>query len=69
MHQQNDPAPEQYPHGRGYGHDYMRGGEILGGYGYSARDEYALPRGELEHEPRAARGDDSSASDADPPNR
>ena len=25
----------------------MRGGEVLGGYGYAARDEYALPRGEL----------------------
>jgi hypothetical protein len=47
MHQQHDPALEQYPHGRGYGHDYMRGGEVLGGYGYSAREEYALPRGEL----------------------
>ena len=61
MHQQQNPAPEQYPHGRGYGHDYMRGGEISGGYGYSNRDEYALPRGELPHEPtRNARGDDSS---------
>src|SRR3982750_3249286 len=48
-HQQNDPAHEQYPHGRGYGHDYMRGGEVLGGYGYAAREEYALPRGELVH--------------------
>jgi hypothetical protein len=47
MHQQHDPALEQYPHGRGYGHDYMRGGEVLGGYGYAAREEYALPRGEL----------------------
>ena len=28
-------AASQYPHGRGYGHDYMRGGEVLGGYGYS----------------------------------
>ena len=41
-------------HGRGYGHDYMRGGEVLGGYGYSARAEYETPRGELsitgEHE-------------------
>jgi len=34
MHQQQNPAPEQYPHGRGYGHDYMRGGEIHGGYGF-----------------------------------
>jgi hypothetical protein len=48
MHQENDPSLVQYPHGRGYGHDYMRGGEVLGGYGYAARDEYALPRGELD---------------------
>ena len=43
MHQEHDPAAEQYPHGRGYGHDYMRGGEVLGGYGYAEREEYALP--------------------------
>jgi hypothetical protein len=68
MHHQHDPAQEQYPHGRGYGHDYMRGGEVLGGYGYSNRDEYALPRGELESEQtRAARSDDSSTSITDPP--
>ena len=47
MHQQHDPALERYPHGRGYGHDYMRGGEVLGGYGYAAREEYALPRGDV----------------------
>jgi hypothetical protein len=47
MHQQHDPALTQYPHGRGYGHDYLRGGEVLGGYGYAAREEYARPRGEL----------------------
>ena len=47
MHQQHDPALTRYPHGRGYGHDYMRGGEVLGGYGYAAREEYAQPRGEL----------------------
>lgn len=40
-------ASDQYPHGRGYGHDYMRGGEVLGGYGYSERPEYELTRGEL----------------------
>lgn len=40
-------ALDQYPHGRGYGHDYMRGGEVLGGYGYSERPEYELTRGEL----------------------
>ena len=50
MHQQHDPALSQYPHGRGYGHDYMRGGEVLGGYGYAERDEYAKPRGELNGE-------------------
>jgi hypothetical protein len=47
MHQQHDPALTRYPHGRGYGHDYLRGGEIFGGYGYADRAEYALPRGEL----------------------
>ena len=47
MHQQQGPTEDTYPHGRGYGHDYMRGGEVLGGYGYSERDEYATPRGEL----------------------
>jgi hypothetical protein len=28
----------------------MRGGEVLGGYGYAERDEYAKPRGELNGE-------------------
>ena len=44
--QENSPTTD-YPHGRGYGHDYMRGGEVLGGYGYSQREEYERPRGEL----------------------
>ena len=35
-----------YPHGRGYGHDYMRGGEVFGGYGYSERDDYERRRGD-----------------------
>jgi len=48
MNQQHDPALVQYPHGRGYGHDYMRGGEVLGGYGYAEREEYSRSRGELE---------------------
>lgn len=39
-------AQSSYPHGRGYGHDYMRGGEVFGGYGYSERDEYERRRGE-----------------------
>ncbi len=47
MHQSEDAALQNYPHGRGYGHDYMRGGEVLGGYGYAQRDEYAKARGEL----------------------
>ena len=47
----DDSTPQQahavgYPHGRGYGHDYMRGGEVFGGYGYSERDEYQRRRGE-----------------------
>jgi hypothetical protein len=51
MHHQHDPALVQYPHGRGYGHDYMRGGEVLGGYGYAEREEYARSRGELSAAP------------------
>ena len=41
-------AATHYPHGRGYGHDYMRGGEVFGGYGYAEREEYAKRRGELQ---------------------
>ena len=65
MHHQHDPALEQYPHGRGYGHDYMRGGEVLGGYGYSERDEYALPRGELGETMSARSADEESAEAAE----
>ena len=39
-------AASGYPLGRGYGHDYMRGGEVFGGYGYSDRPEYEQTRGE-----------------------
>ena len=46
MNQADEAALVNYPHGRGYGHDYMRGGEVLGGYGYAERDEYAKARGE-----------------------
>jgi len=46
MAQQDDPQNHSYPIGRGYGNDYMRGGEVLGGYGYSAREEYERRRGE-----------------------
>ena len=47
MNQSEDAALVNYPHGRGYGHDYMRGGEVLGGYGYAEREEYSKARGEL----------------------
>jgi hypothetical protein len=47
MNQAEEAALTNYPHGRGYGHDYMRGGEVLGGYGYAERDEYSKIRGEL----------------------
>ena len=52
MDHADEAALVNYPHGRGYGHDYMRGGEVLGGYGYAERDEYSQSRGELtgEHE-------------------
>ena len=47
MNENDEASLENYPHGRGYGHDYMRGGEVLGGYGYAERDEYDKSRGEL----------------------
>lgn len=47
MNEPEEAALANYPHGRGYGHDYMRGGEVLGGYGYAERDEYSKARGEL----------------------
>ena len=52
MNDSQNPALEDYPHGRGYGHDYMRGGEVLGGYGYAEREDYEKTRGEItgEHE-------------------
>ena len=48
MHEQEKREGTQYPIGRGYGHDYMRGGEVFGGYGYSQRPEYERRRGEQE---------------------
>lgn len=47
MSQSQEPGKDTYPLGRGYGHDYMRGGEVLGGYGYSDRAEYNQRRGDL----------------------
>ena len=65
MNESDEAALANYPHGRGYGHDYMRGGEVLGGYGYAERDEYAKARGEL------VEGEQSSSADdgADGPSR
>lgn len=62
MHQHDD-ALENYPHGRGYGHDYMRGGEVLGGYGYAERAEYERRRGEQTGEQRSEDGDSSGADE------
>ena len=65
MDQHDDAVRKDYPLGRGYGHDYMRGGEVFGGYGYSQREEYELTRGERpgssnDHAP------DHSGSDSGP---
>ena len=62
MHHDQD-VDAHYPHGRGYGNDYMRGGEVLGGYGYANRDEYAKRRGDLKE------GDNDSASIETPDER
>jgi hypothetical protein len=51
MKENEEASLENYPHGRGYGHDYMRGGEVLGGYGYAERTEYDKSRGELTASP------------------
>jgi hypothetical protein len=59
MTHSEDPASKQYPLGRGYGHDYMRGGEVLGGYGYAERQEYETPRGALQQ------GETTEDSDAE----
>jgi hypothetical protein len=65
MTEHDDASAEQYPIGRGYGHDYMRGGEVLGGYGYSAREEYERRRGELMR--AAGAGDGAAAGDGGAP--
>jgi hypothetical protein len=35
----------------------LRGGEVLGGYGYEQRPDYARPRGEVKAERRSSSGD------------
>ena len=57
MQQSQEPTEPGYPHGRGYGHDYMRGGEVLGGYGYSERVEYDQRRGEVESDQGSKKSD------------
>lgn len=68
MSDHEESSATDYPHGRGYGHDYMRGGEVFGGYGYSARDEYERPRGELHRDSSqrsvAADSDERSPQDS-----
>jgi hypothetical protein len=46
MEEYGESKEKDYPRGRGYGNDYMRGGEVFGGYGYKERAEYDRPRGE-----------------------
>ncbi len=67
MAQQDELQEHSYPTGRGYGHDYMRGGEVLGGYGYSERPEYGKRRGELSHEAGSDGGAPESRRSADSP--
>ena len=66
MQQREESTEHDYPHGRGYGHDYMRGGEVLGGYGYSSREEYERSRGEL-HPPSSEANADSTPDDTPSP--
>lgn len=46
MHENEQRPLNAYPTGRGYGNDYMRGGEVFGGYGYANRPEYEMRRGD-----------------------
>ena len=62
MNEHDESSSVHYPHGRGYGHDYMRGGEVLGGYGYAEREEYAKRRGELTGDDEGGEG---TAGDSD----
>lgn len=57
MEKHDDAVNHDYPLGRGYGHDYLRGGEVLGGYGYANREEYEQPIGERMTRAHRASGD------------
>jgi hypothetical protein len=58
MEEYGETKDKDYPRGRGYGNDYMRGGEVFGGYGYSERAAYDRPRGD-------GRPDDEGDGEAD----
>ena len=62
MHEQEKRDAAGYPIGRGYGHDYMRGGEVFGGYGYSDRPEYTKRRGDPAEPQREAEDNHPLAS-------
>jgi hypothetical protein len=55
MEEYGESKDKDYPRGRGYGNDYMRGGEVFGGYGYQERADYDRPRGEESREREADR--------------
>jgi|GEM_PF-538734 len=59
MEEYGESKDKDYPRGRGYGNDYMRGGEVFGGYGYRERAEYDRPRGDG----RAQEENDQEAED------
>ena len=68
MDQHDEASLNNYPLGRGYGHDYMRGGEVFGGYGYADREEFEKRRGELLNGTSEEGGSESGdASEESPP--
>ncbi len=70
MEEYGETKDKEYPRGRGYGNDYMRGGEVFGGYGYSQRADYDRPRGDGRSDDNGQRemaGDDEEADPPSPP--
>lgn len=69
MEEYGESKDKEYPRGRGYGNDYMRGGEVFGGYGYKERADYDRPRGEVSRENEAGgeSGGDDRAEGASAP--
>jgi hypothetical protein len=67
MHKNEQRPLNAYPTGRGYGNDYMRGGEVFGGYGYADRPEYERRRGDTaENELSDLRSTDAPAEESPP---